>query len=109
MWGFSGFEVLLFFLGFGVVLIVIIEGFLERREKKRFLEFKFFYIKFMEVFFMFLLFVIIKFIIVFRFLRYGRFSRGYSVRFRRFDSKIMCSKVKIGEKILLNKYEGLVV
>lgn len=38
--------------------------------------------------------------------RHGHFCRGHPEQCRRPDSETMCSKVKTGEKILLNKQEG---
>lgn len=37
---------------------------------------------------------------------YGSFCKGHPELFRRSDSQTMLSKVKTGEKILLNKHQG---
>lgn len=39
--------------------------------------------------------------------RHGHFCRGHPEQLRRSDSQTMCSKVKTGEKILLNKHRGV--
>lgn len=79
----------------------------KEKKKKRFWESKSPLTKPGEVPFMPLPSVITKFTTAPRVSRHSRFCRGHSELFRRPDSQTMCSKVKTGEKIPLNKHRGV--